>query len=63
MGMVFGVLSFGALIGTSVAGVLTSRPGGSYVGAQVFVGTCLAVAGVLFLAARNIKRRKTTSGM
>jgi predicted MFS family arabinose efflux permease len=63
MGMVFGVLSFGALIGTPVAGALISSSEGSYVGAQVFAGTCLAVGSVLFLAAREVKRRRTTSGM
>lgn len=61
--MVFGVLSFGALIGTPVAGALISGSGGSYVGAQVFAGSCLAVGGVLFVAAREVKRRKTGSGI
>ena len=63
MGMVFGVLSFGALIGTPVAGALISGSGGSYVKAQLFAGSCLAGGGVLFLAARETKRRKTASGI
>jgi len=38
MGMVFGILSFGALIGTPVAGALIIRSGGSYV-----LTSCLSV--------------------
>jgi predicted MFS family arabinose efflux permease len=58
MGMSFAVLSFGALIGTPVAGALISSSNGSYVGAQVFAGTCLSAGAAFFLAAREVKRRK-----
>jgi predicted MFS family arabinose efflux permease len=63
LGMVFGVLSFGALIGTPVAGALISSSGGSYVDAQVFAGTCLVGGGLLLLAAREVKRRKVAGNL
>jgi predicted MFS family arabinose efflux permease len=58
MGINFGVLSFGALIGTPVAGALVSASGGSYVGAQAFGASCLAAGAVFFVVARECKRRK-----
>ena len=63
MGMSFGILSFGALIGTPVAGALISGSGGSYVGAQIFAATCLAAGGLTFAAAREVKRRKVSGGL
>ncbi|EKG09051.1 hypothetical protein MPH_13961 [Macrophomina phaseolina MS6] len=63
MGMVFGVLSFGTLIGTPVAGAMISSSGGSYVRAQIFAGTCLAAGGICFIVAREVKRGKVSGDL
>lgn len=63
MGMNFGVLSFGALIGTPVAGALISGSGGRYLGAQVFSASCIAGGAVCFLVARECKRREVGGGL
>ncbi|KAH7130185.1 riboflavin transporter MCH5 [Dendryphion nanum] len=63
MGMNFGVLSFGALVGTPVAGALISGNNGSYVGAQSFAASCMAAGAVCFAIAREYKRGKTTGNI
>ncbi|TEA12153.1 MFS transporter asaE [Colletotrichum sidae] len=59
MGMTFTIISFAVLIGQPMAGAIISANGGSYVGAQVYAGTCL-LAGMCFLvAARTARARRS----
>ncbi|KAI9150137.1 MFS-type transporter dbaD [Paramyrothecium foliicola] len=53
MGMVFTIVSFAVLTGPPIAGAAIRAAGGSYVGAQVFAGTVLAV-GCGFLVAAKV---------
>lgn len=57
MGMVFSVIAFGVLIGPPVSGVLIKNGGGSYLGAQMFSGSCMLAGLVLLIAAREATRR------
>ncbi|PQE30052.1 major facilitator superfamily transporter protein [Rutstroemia sp. NJR-2017a WRK4] len=59
MGIVFAAIGIGALIGSPISGMLISKNGGSYLGAQVFSGSCLAIGALFTLAAREVKRRKS----
>lgn len=63
MGMNYSVLSFGALIGTPVAGALISGSNGSYTGAQIFAASCLGAGAITFALARECKRRKTAGSL
>ncbi|WQF87048.1 Putative major facilitator superfamily, MFS transporter superfamily [Colletotrichum destructivum] len=63
MGMVFSVIGVGALIGSPIAGVLISALDGSYVGAQAFAGTSLAVGCALVFAAKEVARRKKNASL
>ncbi|KAH9860357.1 hypothetical protein J1614_011688 [Plenodomus biglobosus] len=63
MGMNYSVLSFGALIGTPVAGALISSSGGSYTGAQIFAASCLGAGAITFALARECKRKKDGSSL
>lgn len=58
MGIIFGFIGFGALIGSPISGVLISEMNGSYLGAQVFGGSCLAAGCMFVLAAREFRRRR-----
>ncbi|KAK6215766.1 riboflavin transporter MCH5 [Colletotrichum tabaci] len=63
MGMAFGAIGFGALIGSPIAGVLISALDGSYVGAQAFAGTSLAVGCAFVFAAKEVARRKNDASL
>ncbi|KAF4880016.1 MFS transporter asaE [Colletotrichum siamense] len=63
IGMIFTIVSFAGLIGPPIGGALISAAGGSYVGAQVFAGTCLSLGMAFMMAAREIKRRKKGQDM
>jgi MFS family permease len=58
IGMVFTIVSFAVLTGTPIAGALLSAMKGSYVGAQVFSGTSLALGTISAAVAREVKRRR-----
>lgn len=58
MGILFGVIGFGALIGSPISGVLISEMNGSYLRGQVFGGSCLAAGCMFVLAAREFRRRR-----
>lgn len=58
MGSIFGVIGFGALVGSPISGVLFSEMKGSYLGAQVFGGSCLAAGCMFVLAAGEFRRRR-----
>lgn len=62
MGMVFTIVSFAVLTGPPIQGVLISKMGGSYLGAQMFAGSALAMGMVFMLLAREARRRKTGEG-
>ncbi|KAJ5898821.1 hypothetical protein N7495_003565 [Penicillium taxi] len=47
-GMNFTIVSFATLTEDSIAGALISANGGSYIGAQAFMGSCFLVGGGLF---------------
>ncbi|KAK4675977.1 hypothetical protein QC764_507970 [Podospora pseudoanserina] len=59
LGIVFGAIGIGSLIGSPIAGGLITAGGGSYVGAQAFSGSALATGALLILLAREIMRKKT----
>ncbi|PQE10566.1 major facilitator superfamily transporter protein [Rutstroemia sp. NJR-2017a BVV2] len=59
MGIVFAAIGIGALIGSPISGMLISKSGGSYLGAQIFSGSSLAIGALFTLAAREVKRRKS----
>ncbi|KAK4198281.1 major facilitator superfamily domain-containing protein [Triangularia verruculosa] len=61
LGIVFGAVGIGSLIGSPIAGGLITARAGSYVRAQAFSGSALAVGALLILAAREIRRRKTSA--
>ncbi|KAK4660723.1 hypothetical protein QC762_0021900 [Podospora pseudocomata] len=61
LGIVFGAVGIGSLIGSPIAGGLITAGGGSYVGAQVFSGSVLAAGAMLMLGAREIRRWKTSA--
>lgn len=58
MGMVFTIVSFAVLTGPPIEGVLISKMNGSYLGAQIFAGTALAVGTGFMVVAREVRRRK-----
>lgn len=51
-GMGFGVVAFAVLTGTPIAGGIVQSMNGSYVGLQVFAGTCMIVSTAFLVAAR-----------
>lgn len=59
LGIVFGAIGIGSLIGSPIAGGLITAGGGSYVGAQAFSGSALATGSLLILLTREILRKKT----
>ncbi|KAK4194316.1 major facilitator superfamily domain-containing protein [Triangularia verruculosa] len=61
LGIAFAAVGIGSLIGSPIAGVLITARAGSYVGAQAFSGSALAAGALLILAAREIRRRKTSA--
>jgi predicted MFS family arabinose efflux permease len=58
MGIVFAAIGIGALIGSPISGIIISKSGGFYLGAQIFSGSSLAIGAFFTLAAREVKRRK-----
>ncbi|KAH7349165.1 major facilitator superfamily domain-containing protein, partial [Pyrenochaeta sp. MPI-SDFR-AT-0127] len=58
LGIIFGAIGFGALIGSPICGVIIASNGGSYAGAQAFSGSTLVAGGLVILAAREAKRRE-----
>ncbi|KAL8341378.1 hypothetical protein RB598_003360 [Gaeumannomyces tritici] len=63
IGMVFTIVSFGALMGSPVAGALVSRMGGSYLGAQVFSGASMLISAGFIVASRVAKGRRLGVGL
>jgi predicted MFS family arabinose efflux permease len=55
LGMCFAIESIGLLIGTPVGGAILSKTG-SYLGVQMFCGSCLALCAVLFIVIRALQR-------
>lgn len=62
IGMNFTVVSFGTLTGNPIAGALITAMNGSYVGAQVFMGTCFLIGMSFIIAARLARQKRTESG-
>jgi len=58
MGMVFTIVSFAALTGPPIAGILVQKHNGGYEYAQVFAGSVLLVGCSLIVAARLLKSRE-----
>ncbi|KAL8405012.1 hypothetical protein RB594_009771 [Gaeumannomyces avenae] len=63
IGMVFTIVSFGALMGSPVAGALVSRMGGSYLGARVFSGASMLISAGFIVASRVAKGRRLGVGL
>ncbi|KAL8375835.1 hypothetical protein RB595_007112 [Gaeumannomyces hyphopodioides] len=63
IGMVFTIVSFGALMGSPVAGALVSRMGGSYLGAQVFSGVSMLIAAGFIVASRVARSKRLGVGL
>lgn len=61
IGMVYSVTAFGVLIGPPVSGALVS--GGSWLGAQLFAATCMMAGVAVLVAAREVKRRRSSMGV
>lgn len=55
MGFVFALIGIACLTGSPVGGQLIKINDGKYLYAQIFAGSCLAIGGCLFLAARWVK--------
>ena len=53
IGMVFSILSFGALTGPPIFGALVQHDGGGYLYGQIFTGTVMLAATVFLLASRT----------
>ncbi|KAF4445811.1 major facilitator superfamily transporter [Fusarium austroafricanum] len=62
IGMNFTVVSFATLTGNPIAGALITAMDGSYLGAQVFMGTSFLIGMAFILAARIARQKKTGSG-
>ncbi|EWY99893.1 hypothetical protein FOYG_03822 [Fusarium oxysporum NRRL 32931] len=62
IGMNFTVVGFGTLTGNPIAGALITAMNGSYVGAQVFMGTCFLIGMSFIIAARLARQKRTESG-
>lgn len=58
LGMCFGLESIGLLIGTPIGGTIISRTG-SYLGVQLFCGSCLAACAVILLTIRLLRSGPT----
>lgn len=58
VGMTFTVISFGALTGSPIAGVLVSRDNGGYLYAQLFSGTSLCIGAVFTLLCKFFQSRQ-----
>lgn len=54
LGMCFGLESIGLLIGTPIGGTIISRTG-SYLGVQLFCGSCLAACAAILLSVRLLR--------
>ncbi|KAI1386786.1 MFS general substrate transporter [Hypoxylon trugodes] len=52
MGMVFSVVAFACLTGSPIAGAIIDANNGSYLGAQIWAGTCLLLGAIVLTAAR-----------
>lgn len=63
MGMTFTIVSFAVLTGPPIAGAIISAEGGSYVGAQVYAGTCLLAGMCFWVAARMARAKKVGKGL
>ncbi|KAM3546376.1 hypothetical protein ARSEF1564_000651 [Beauveria bassiana] len=59
IGMIFSVVSIAALTGPPLAGKLIDVRGGSYLGAQLWGGTCLIVGGLILAAAKFCSVKET----
>jgi len=57
-GMNFTAISFATLTGNPIAGAIISAQNGSYIGAQVFMGSCFFLATVMIYAATVVRRKK-----
>ncbi|KAJ5369773.1 monocarboxylate permease [Penicillium cataractarum] len=55
VGMIFGFVSFANLTGPAICGALIRKCGGSYVGAEMFAGSCIFLGAVMALGARLAK--------
>ncbi|KAH8891931.1 MFS general substrate transporter [Thozetella sp. PMI_491] len=60
VGMIFSIVSFATLTGPSISGALIQKSQGSYLGAQIFAGTCILL-GACAAAAARIATRSTQS--
>ncbi|KAK6448082.1 hypothetical protein FP744_10004332 [Trichoderma asperellum] len=58
LGMCFALESIGLLIGTPIGGTIVSRTG-SYLGVQLFCGSCLAACAVILLCVRLLRSGPT----
>lgn len=58
IGMIFSVVSIAALTGPPLAGKLIDVGNGSYLGAQMWGGSCLVVGGLILYAARYCSLRE-----
>lgn len=55
LGMIFSVVSFACLTGPPISGALIQAGGGSYLYAQIFAGTSIALSGLCLVASRVSK--------
>ncbi|KAF5019792.1 hypothetical protein F66182_8161 [Fusarium sp. NRRL 66182] len=62
IGMNFTVVSFATLTGNPIGGALITAMDGSYLGAQVFMGTSFIIGAAFIMAARVARQRKTQDG-
>lgn len=58
IGMIFSIITVSALTGPPMAGKLIEVAGGSYLGAQIWGGTCLLLGASLLMAASVASRRE-----
>ncbi|KAI9151990.1 MFS-type transporter dbaD [Paramyrothecium foliicola] len=63
MGMATTIVSFASLTGTPITGAIIDAQNHSYVGAQVFSGTCLLLGMVFAMAARVVLTRRMNAGI
>lgn len=54
LGMMFGIVAIGLLVGTPIGGAILNRTG-SYLGVQLFTGCCLATSAVVFASLRLMR--------
>lgn len=60
IGMIFTIVSVAALTGPPLAGKLIEASGGSYLGVQIWGGSCLITGGLLLIAAKRASEHQNT---